>query len=127
MITLKEQAVKILQGVPEEKLPYVVDILIWLTSTFEKMNNPHNNIKDATPETSSDTLKEWNAFRKYKGIINYEIDERAELAKARDEKYEENIMYAIKAIYDGTNFKLMQLFPLPSGSAFHYILPTNRA
>jgi len=35
----------------------------------------------------SKPIEVWNEFKKYKGIIDYDIEEKAELAKAREEKY----------------------------------------
>ena len=34
-----------------------------------------------------DAIEAWEGFKKYKGIIRYTIDEKVELADARDEKY----------------------------------------
>ncbi|MCL2387641.1 MAG: hypothetical protein FWC89_08875 [Defluviitaleaceae bacterium] len=39
------------------------------------------------PVTQNITKKAWEEFQKYKGIIPYPIDEKAELATARDERY----------------------------------------
>ena len=87
MATLKEQAVNILHDVPEEKMSYVVDVLKWLNGTFKKTNGDVTNIPRTVSGEVSDALIAWQEFKKYKGIIQYEIDEKAELARARDEKY----------------------------------------
>ena len=88
MATLKEQAVQILQDVPEEKMLYVVDVLKWLNSVFENGNkNFLNNMPATALNVSSDAYAAWDGFKKYKGIIPYDIDEKAELAQARSKKY----------------------------------------
>ena len=74
MTDLKEQAVKILQDIPDDKMVYVVKML---------------NKISAEPDNSSEIRKAvWEDFKKECfGIIPYDIDEKAELAEARDEKY----------------------------------------
>jgi len=88
MTYLKEQAVKMLQNIPDEKMTYIINIM--------KSLNDDNAIDDSQNDNSlsfdvlranSEALEAWKGFREYKGIIAYEIDEKAELAKARDEKY----------------------------------------
>ena len=88
MVTLKMQAVNILREFPEDKMIYVVDVLKWLSFTFNKTNNSFVNVPDTGIETALSPLEAWNDFKKYKGIINCDINEKTELANARDEKYE---------------------------------------
>ena len=88
MTTLKKQAIEILKNVPEEKMVYVVDVLKWLDFTFSKTNQPFLNTSKIIAPNSSEKVKIWNEFKKYKGIIDYDIDEKTELANARDEKHE---------------------------------------
>jgi len=79
MSILKEQAVQILQTVPDDKMIYVIDMLKWLNNIFDD--------KSIRVNKKSTAVEVWNEFKKYKGIIAYDIDEKAELAKAREEKY----------------------------------------
>jgi len=84
MTSLKEQAVRMLQDVPDDKMTYVIDILKCLNDLFtDKSTNSTNIITDV----SSEVLDAWEGFKKYKGIIHEDIDEKEELKKARDEKY----------------------------------------
>lgn len=50
-----------------------------------KASKPVENTIES--DSSVSALKAWEEFRKYKGIISCVIDVKAELAKARDEKY----------------------------------------
>ena len=81
MSILKEQAVQMLQNVPDDKIIYVIDMLKWLNNIFDDKK------PTAVSGISSEAVKAWNEFKKYKGIIAYDIDEKAELTKAREEKY----------------------------------------
>jgi len=45
--------------------------------------------KSQNMKVDSDALQAWESLRKYKGIIHHVIDEKVELAQARDEKYKE--------------------------------------
>ncbi|MCL2398510.1 MAG: hypothetical protein FWC91_02045 [Defluviitaleaceae bacterium] len=83
---LKKQAFELLQDVPEDKMNYVILILKGLNGLLN--NQPNFNTGSITElNTSDDALKAWEGFRQYKGIIPCTIDEKAELSKARDEKY----------------------------------------
>ena len=73
MTELKEQAVKILQNIPDDKMVYVVKML--------------NKISDESDNSEEVRKAAWEELKKYKGIVKADIDEKAELAKARDEKY----------------------------------------
>ncbi len=78
MTMLKERAVDIISRMPEEKLYYVVQLL----ESVEKLSE--NTVKGVkTPERKA--LEDLQRFRKKSNI---EIDYKAELAKAREEKYE---------------------------------------
>jgi hypothetical protein len=87
MISLKEQAVNILQNLPEDKMSYVVDMLNWVSGMLDDKNIKLNQLPVAVPGNTAETAAAWARFKKYKGIINYDIDEKTELANARDEKY----------------------------------------
>ena len=48
------------------------------------------NMPASETGVSSEASNAWEAFKKYKGIVQYNIDEKAELAMARDEKYSDS-------------------------------------
>ena len=87
MVTLKEQAVEMLENLPDEKMPYVVDMLKWLTGILDGGNISFSQAPVIASGKSAEALKAWEELQAYKSIIPYDIDEKAELAKARDEKY----------------------------------------
>ena len=83
MTHLKESAIKMIQDFPEDKMVYVLDILKSLNNIFTNTISP-----SAINEYSeSEALEAWEGFKKYKGIIHKDIDEKEELLKALDEKY----------------------------------------
>ncbi len=77
MTALKERAVDMISRMPEEKLYYVIQLLESVEGLSE---NTEKGIK--TPEQRA--LEDLKRFRKRS---NVEIDYKAELAKAREEKY----------------------------------------
>jgi len=86
MTALKKQAIEILQEVPESKMHYVITILNSLKGLFDnKTDSPLTTTTE--PSSPPETLRAWKNLKKYKGIIPTAIDEKATLAKARDEKY----------------------------------------
>jgi len=90
MTYLREQAVEILQNFPEEEMPYVVDILKVVADIIERksIKSTQDTANPVTNTEAKEIAKEaWERFKAYKGIISYDIDTKAELAKARDEKY----------------------------------------
>ena len=77
MTMLKERAVDMISRMPEEKLYYVVQLLESVEGLSE------NTVKGVkTPEQRA--LEDLQRFRKRSDV---EIDYKAELAKAREEKY----------------------------------------
>ena len=86
MTAQKKQAFELLQNVPEDKMNYVILILKGLNGLLTDETD-FNRMAFTELKTSDDILEAWEGFRKYKGIIPCVIDEKAELAKARDEKY----------------------------------------
>lgn len=77
MTAMKEKAIDMISRMPEEKLYYVIQLL----ESIEGLSK--NMIKEAkTPEQRA--LEDLQRFRKRS---NVEIDYKAELAKAREEKY----------------------------------------
>lgn len=78
MTALKERAIDIIRRMPEEKLFYVVQLL----ESVEELSE--NTIKEGKkPERRA--LEDLLRFRRRSDV---EIDYKAELAKAREEKYE---------------------------------------
>ena len=86
MLSTKEQAVIMLQSLPEEKMSYVIDMLKLISDILDDREK-NNNQLFAQIENPSESLKAWERFRAYKGIIPHDLDTKVELAKARDEKY----------------------------------------
>ena len=80
MTMLKQRAVDMISRMPEEKLYYVVQLLESVEGLSE---NTVNGVK--TPERRA--LEDLQRFRKRS---NVEIDYKAELTKAREEKYAGN-------------------------------------
>ncbi len=77
MTVLKERAVDMISRMPEEKLYYVVQLLESVEGLAE------NTVQGAkTPEQRA--LEDLRRFRKRSDV---EIDYKAELAKAREEKH----------------------------------------
>ena len=77
MTMLKERAIDMINRMPEEKLYYVVQLL----ESVERLSE--NTVKGVkTPEQRA--LEVLQRFRKRSDV---EIDYKAELAKAREEKY----------------------------------------
>ena len=90
MTALKKQAVTMVESIPEDKMFYVVDMLRSITGIIGYIPPKSDNIT-ATASANSPKQEAWNRLQKYKGIIPHDIDEKAELAKARDEKYASSI------------------------------------
>ena len=80
-LNLKQQAIQIIQDVPDDKIFYVINILKQLSNIFYDNDNTINTTK------KSEAIEAWEGFQKYIGIIDCDIDAKAELAEARDEKY----------------------------------------
>lgn len=80
MTKLKQQAVEMIQDVPDDKMSYVIDMLKWINSLLNDKN-------PVAPGNVDDVFDAWEGFKKYKGIVHFDIDEKLELAKARDEKH----------------------------------------
>ena len=72
MTLFREQAIQILDTVPDDKMFYVINMLKNLQGLLSPV---------------SERKKAWSDFQQYRGIITQEIDEKSELAAARDEKY----------------------------------------
>ena len=74
MASLKEQAVSMVQNIPDEKMSYVVDMLKWITGTLDSKALYFKQMHVITPDNSSEANEAWKRFKKYKGIIPYDID-----------------------------------------------------
>ena len=77
MTVMKQRAIDMISRMPEEKLYYVVQLLEGVEGMFENRTDGPE-----TPEQKA--LKDLQRFRKRSDA---EIDYKAELAKAREEKY----------------------------------------
>lgn len=77
MAALKERAVDMINRMPEEKLYYVVQLL-------ESVEGLSENIAKGVKTPEQRALEDLQRFRKRSDV---EIDYKAELAKAREEKY----------------------------------------
>jgi len=87
MLTPKEQAVNIVQSLPDEKMPYIIELLKWVLGVFDDTIKTSCETPYVLSANPTEATKAWERFKLYKGIIPYEIDIKAELAQARDEKY----------------------------------------
>ena len=87
MTEFRRRATEMLQAVPDDKMIYVIDMLKWMNTLFAGGVTSARNMPESKTSISSGVVETWSEFMKYKGIIHHDIDERAELAKARDEKY----------------------------------------
>lgn len=77
MTVLEERAMNIIRHMPEEKLYYVVQLL-------ESVERLSENISEGFETPEQKALKNLQRFRKRSDV---EIDYKAELAKAKGERY----------------------------------------
>lgn len=77
MTAMKERAIDIISRIPEEKLYYVIQLL-------ESVEGLSENIVKEAKTPAQIALEDLQRFRKQSDA---EIDYKAELAKAREEKY----------------------------------------
>ena len=77
MTMLQEKAVDMINRMPEEKLYYVIQLL-------EGVEGLSENMKNDAKTSAQRALEDLRRFRKRSDV---EIDYKAELAKAREEKY----------------------------------------
>ena len=87
MSDLKARAVAMVQNAPDEEMIHVIKMLEWLNSVFIDRYRRNSDTYESSPDDRARALAAWEDFKQYKGIIDHEIDEKAELASARDEKY----------------------------------------
>lgn len=77
MTAMKERAIDMISRMPEDKLYYVIQLL-------ESVEGLSENIQKGAKTTQQKALEDLQRFRKQSDV---EIDYKAELAKAREEKY----------------------------------------
>jgi|GEM_PF-2236158 len=90
MPALKQQALDLLSEMPEEKMPYVIDILKKLKAQFVYNNDDNQRVTKQFNQEQA--LAAWKELQKFRGIIDDDIDVKAELKKARDSKYARDAM-----------------------------------
>ena len=77
MTAMKERAIDMISRMPEEKLYYVIQLL-------ESVEGLSPNMTKGVKTPEQKALEDLQRFRKQSDL---EIDYKAELAKAREEKY----------------------------------------
>ena len=84
MTSLRTQAITLLNEIPNEQMKNVIDFLYGMKNIF---TNPKDTEIQADKKTSANRLKAWSELKKYKGIVTSDVNEKSELAGARDEKF----------------------------------------
>ena len=77
MLTLKEQAIEFIKAIPDDKIIYIMDMFKGVKGLLD-YNEPEEK------QAQQFLLEDIKGLR---GIIRSDIDEKAELMRARDEKY----------------------------------------
>ena len=85
MTALRQQAFDMLQAVPEDKMVYIIDILKGFNGAVIDKGVDTNKLSAKNTDRSK-KLAAWENLKKYRGVIDRDIDIKAELAEARDEK-----------------------------------------
>ena len=75
MMSLREQAIELVKTLPDNQIVNVIDVLKDIKGLLEK------EITDDSQYTLLEEIKE------LRGIVHSDIDEKVELAQAKDEKY----------------------------------------
>jgi len=88
MTTLKEQAVQILNDVPDDKMIYLMNILRGLVSHAQ---NKKDENADGESKLLSERLEAYEGLKKYKRSVDRDIDAKEEMLKYRDERYANSI------------------------------------
>ncbi len=76
MSSLKKQAVQMIDDIPEDKMVYLIEIIKNLKGFYSSEKN-----------ISSEKELAFEEFKKFRGCVPSNINEKEELLKARDEKY----------------------------------------
>ena len=77
MTALRQEAIALIQNIPDTKIVYVVGILKNLSSL----------VNEETPVKQKHPSPAYKRLLRYKSTVDINSDYKAELAKARDEKY----------------------------------------
>ena len=81
MTALRKEAIDLIESIPDTKIAYVIAILRNIAGKF--------NSEKA--EKLKDPSSAYKRLLRYKSTINNDFDYKAEIAKARDEKYANSI------------------------------------
>ena len=71
MTALKNQAVSIIHDIPNDQMSHVIEILHGLNKIFAEKTS-------GSKPLNTSRLEAWHEFKKYKGIIPFELNEKAE-------------------------------------------------
>jgi DNA helicase IV len=85
MTQVKERAVEIIQRIPEEKMPFVFNILQNIEGIAGERAVAHDVLNEETDLAERQAA--YQRLLKYKGTLHRRIDYKKELAEYRDEKY----------------------------------------
>ena len=91
MLTLKEQAVNMVKSLPDEKMTFIIEILRQILGILDDKSETPTQAPIIVMDNPPEAIKAWERFKVYKGIIPYDLDPKAELANARDEKYADSV------------------------------------
>jgi hypothetical protein len=73
MADLRNQAMKIVQSLPDEKMVYVLDMLKWLICILDS-NSKYIRLPHFITADLGETQSAWERLRMYKGVIEKDID-----------------------------------------------------
>ena len=76
MTLMREQAIKMLHAVPDEKMIFLIDILKSLEPLFQDIKGVQNSIPSPEMNSTSERLKVWEDFQKYRGAITDDASEK---------------------------------------------------
>ena len=79
MSALRQEAIELIQNIPEAKIVYIVGILKNLSGLCNEEKADKQKPRQPSPA--------FMRLLRYKGTIDVDLDYKSELAKARDEKY----------------------------------------
>lgn len=77
MLSAREQAIEFINAIPDDKIVYVMDMFRGLKGFMDNDLTGNNHVHQLLLED----------IKSIRGIVRSDIDEKAELEKARDEKY----------------------------------------
>jgi len=79
MTALRQEAIELIQNIPETKIVYIVGILKNLSGLCNEEKVKKQKSRQQSPA--------YERLLRYKGTMKIDLDYKSELAKARDEKY----------------------------------------